>query len=137
MGDKTLNSLGNDEVVLFADAVHPTHAARRVGCWAPKQDKLATPIQIRGPRHIAAARHIREPAWTPKLVEALQQWRLEEPPGGKARIVVKLSAQVSEATNALQHRNNTYRPHRAFGEKAPAQYLAPGQANETTVSRMS
>jgi hypothetical protein len=34
-------SLGNDEVVLFADAVHPTHAARPVGCWAPKQDKLA------------------------------------------------------------------------------------------------
>jgi transposase len=39
--DKTLNSLGNDEVVLFADAVHPTHAARPVGCWAPKQEKLA------------------------------------------------------------------------------------------------
>jgi hypothetical protein len=33
--------LGNDEVVLFADAVHPTHAARPVGCWAPKQDRLA------------------------------------------------------------------------------------------------
>jgi hypothetical protein len=39
--DKLLNSLGNDEVVLFADAVHPTHAARPVGCWAPKQDNLA------------------------------------------------------------------------------------------------
>ena len=39
--DKLLNSLGDDEVVLFADAVHPTHAARPVGCWAPKQDKLA------------------------------------------------------------------------------------------------
>ena len=39
--DKILNSLGNDEVVLFADAVHPTHAARPVGCWALKQDKLA------------------------------------------------------------------------------------------------
>jgi hypothetical protein len=33
--------LGNDGVVLFADAVHPTHAARPVGCCAPKQDKLA------------------------------------------------------------------------------------------------
>ena len=30
-----LNSLGDDEAVLFADAVHPTHAARPVGCWAP------------------------------------------------------------------------------------------------------
>jgi transposase len=39
--DKLLNSLGNDEAVMFADAVHPTHAARPVGCWAPKADKLA------------------------------------------------------------------------------------------------
>ncbi len=36
-----LNSLGNDEAVLFADAVHPTHAVRPVGCWAPKEEKLA------------------------------------------------------------------------------------------------
>ena len=39
--DKLLNSLGANEAVLFADAVHPTHAARPVGCWAPKQDNLA------------------------------------------------------------------------------------------------
>ena len=39
--EKLLNSLGEDEAVLFADAVHPTHAARPVGCWAPKQDSLA------------------------------------------------------------------------------------------------
>ncbi len=39
--DKLLNSLGNDEAVLFVDAVHPTHAARPVGCWAPKQEKIA------------------------------------------------------------------------------------------------
>src|SRR5208282_142431 len=38
---KLLNSLGDDEAVVFADAVHPTHAARPVGCWAPKQDNLA------------------------------------------------------------------------------------------------
>ena len=31
--EKLLNSLGDDEAVLFADAVHPTHAARPVGCW--------------------------------------------------------------------------------------------------------
>ena len=31
----------DDEAVLFADAVHPTHAARPVGCWAPSQEKLA------------------------------------------------------------------------------------------------
>ena len=39
--DKLLNSLGDDEAVLFADAVHPTHAARPVGCWAPQADQLA------------------------------------------------------------------------------------------------
>src|SRR4249919_2626998 len=39
--EKLLNSLGDDEAVLFADAVHPTHAARPVGCWAPKPEKLA------------------------------------------------------------------------------------------------
>ena len=36
-----LNSLGPDEAALFVDAVHPTHAARPVGCWAPAEDTLA------------------------------------------------------------------------------------------------
>ena len=36
-----LNSLADNEAVLFADAVHPTHAARPAGCWAPSQEKLA------------------------------------------------------------------------------------------------
>jgi transposase len=35
--EKLSNSLGDNEAVLFADAVHPTHAARPVGCWAPKR----------------------------------------------------------------------------------------------------
>lgn len=39
--EKLLNSLGPDEAVLFLDAVHPTHAARPVGCWAPKEENLA------------------------------------------------------------------------------------------------
>ena len=33
--ERLLNSMGPDEAVLFADAVHPTHAARASGCWAP------------------------------------------------------------------------------------------------------
>jgi hypothetical protein len=32
-----LNQLPADEVVMFGDAVHPTHAGRPVGCWAPKE----------------------------------------------------------------------------------------------------
>ena len=39
--EKLLNSLGPDEAVLFMDAVHPTHAARPVGCWAPAKENLA------------------------------------------------------------------------------------------------
>ncbi len=39
--ENTLNSMGDDEVVVFVDAVHPTHAARPVGCWAAKEQKLA------------------------------------------------------------------------------------------------
>jgi len=38
---KLLNSLGPDEAAVFADAVHPTHAARPVGCWAPAKENLA------------------------------------------------------------------------------------------------
>jgi transposase len=36
-----LNQLEDDEAVLFADAVHPTHAVRPVGCWAPKDVAIA------------------------------------------------------------------------------------------------
>src|SRR5271165_6628049 len=39
--DNLLNNLGNDEAVLFADAVHPTHEVRPAGCWAPKHAKVA------------------------------------------------------------------------------------------------
>jgi transposase len=39
--EKLLNALGPDEAVLFLDAVHPTHAARPVGCWAPKEEHVA------------------------------------------------------------------------------------------------
>jgi len=38
-----LNHLDADEAVLFADAVHPTHAVRPVGCWAPKDTPIAVP----------------------------------------------------------------------------------------------
>lgn len=36
-----LKALPSDEAVLFADAVHPTHAAKPSGCWAPAGDRLA------------------------------------------------------------------------------------------------
>lgn len=36
-----LKGLPADEVVMFADAVHPTHAARPTGCWAPGDAKIA------------------------------------------------------------------------------------------------
>jgi transposase len=36
-----LNHLPADEAVIFADALHPTHAVRPVGCWAPKEVPVA------------------------------------------------------------------------------------------------
>ena len=39
--ENLLNSMGSDEAVLFMVAVHPTHAARPVGCWAPAKENLA------------------------------------------------------------------------------------------------
>jgi hypothetical protein len=32
-----MNRILADEAVIFADAAHPTHAVRPVGCWAPKE----------------------------------------------------------------------------------------------------
>lgn len=39
--ESLLNQLAADEAVVFADAVHPTHAVRPVGCWAPKDVPVA------------------------------------------------------------------------------------------------
>jgi len=36
-----VNHMDADETVLFAEAVHPTHAVGPVGCWAPKQSPMA------------------------------------------------------------------------------------------------
>ena len=38
--NKLLRNLADDEAVMFGDAVHPTHAARPAGCWAPKDTKV-------------------------------------------------------------------------------------------------
>ena len=38
--NQLLRNLADDEAILFGDAVHPTHAARPVGCWAPKDTKV-------------------------------------------------------------------------------------------------
>src|SRR5258708_23435457 len=39
--DALMNRLSADEAVIVADAVHPTHAVRPVGCWAPKEVPVA------------------------------------------------------------------------------------------------
>src|SRR3954447_25929441 len=39
-----LKTLLDDEAVMFADAMHPTHAARPVGCWTPKEVKVAVDL---------------------------------------------------------------------------------------------
>src|SRR5258708_27408502 len=47
--ENLLNQIGDDEAVLFGDAVHPTHAVRPVGCWGPK-DMAVAGSQRRGPQ---------------------------------------------------------------------------------------
>jgi hypothetical protein len=37
------STIGDDEAVLFGDAVHPTHAVRPVGCWGSKDVQIAVP----------------------------------------------------------------------------------------------
>lgn len=39
--DRLMCGLGPDEAVVFADAVHPTHQVRAVGCWAPTGEVVA------------------------------------------------------------------------------------------------
>ena len=39
--DALLNQLSANEAVVFVNAVHPTHAVRPVGCWAPKEVAVA------------------------------------------------------------------------------------------------
>jgi transposase len=44
-----LNHIGDDEAVLFGDAVHPTHAVRPVGCWATEHAREGpkdTPVGV-------------------------------------------------------------------------------------------
>jgi hypothetical protein len=36
-----MNRIFADGVVIFADATHPTHAVRPVGCWVPKEVPVA------------------------------------------------------------------------------------------------
>lgn len=38
---KMISALGTDEVILFGDAVHPTHATRPSGCWGLATEDLA------------------------------------------------------------------------------------------------
>ena len=39
--EKLMNGLPDDEVVLFSDAVHPTHITHPAGCWGPKDVEVA------------------------------------------------------------------------------------------------
>jgi hypothetical protein len=61
--EKLLNSLPDNEAVVFVDAVHPNHAARPASCWALVSDMRAV---RRGDPRIPTRKS------APKLVEVLQ-----------------------------------------------------------------
>lgn len=52
------------------------------------------PVRSRRPQRL------RKATWTPQLVKAVEEWRMEEPTWGKARIVVKLREQGFKASEA-------------------------------------
>jgi hypothetical protein len=67
---------------------------------------------------------IRKTTWTTQLVQAVEEWRLEEPMRAKAKILVKLIEQglkVSEATEGSQAPKSCYKPRPA----APLQACTP------------
>lgn len=146
------------EAVRRRDAVARWQQARRDGLGAEQAAKavghpLSTlyrwakdaPVSSRRPKTL------RKPTWTAKLVEAVEEWRLEEPTWGKARIAVKLQQQgfaVSEATvgRILAHllkrgaivpvptlrkaaKTRKWTAKRRFAERLPkhAKATAPGQ----------
>jgi transposase len=49
--ESLLNQLPDDEMVMFADAVHPVHGARPVGCWVRPDEALAVE-QMTGRDHL-------------------------------------------------------------------------------------
>ena len=55
--ENLLNSLADDEAAMFADAVHPTHAARPVGCRAARRRKARDRTNERATTHKHSRRH--------------------------------------------------------------------------------
>jgi putative transposase len=96
------------DVVERRDAVARWHQARRDGLTAEQAAKaVGTPLSTLyrwakdAPPKSRRPKTTRKTTWTTKLVQAVEEWRLEEPTWGKAKIVVKLRGEgfaVSEAT---------------------------------------
>ena len=62
--------LADDEAVLFGDAVHPTHAVRPVGCWAPKESPVAV-AQASGRQRLSIHGAIDPETGQTRMLEAL------------------------------------------------------------------
>ena len=96
------------DVVERRDAVARWHQARRDGLTTEQAAKaVGTPLSTLyrwakdAPLKSRRPETTRKTIWTTKLVQAVEEWRLEEPAWGKAKIVVKLREQgftASEAT---------------------------------------
>jgi hypothetical protein len=57
-----MNRIFADEAMIFADAAHPTHAVRPVGCRAPKEVPIAVEQSSGRDRLTFTARSIWRPA---------------------------------------------------------------------------
>jgi len=115
------------DVVERRDAVARWHQARRDGLTAVQAAKaVGTPLSTLyrwakdAPVRSRRPNTIRKTAWTTKLVQAVEEWRREEPTWGKAKIVVKLREQGFTASEATIGRILAYLVKRGAIQPVPA-----------------
>ena len=102
-----LETQERSDVVERRDAVARWHQARRDGLTASQAAKaVGTPLSTLyrwakdTPPKSRRPKTARKTTWTTKLVQAVEEWRLEEPTWGKAKIVVKLREEGSATSEA-------------------------------------
>jgi hypothetical protein len=69
-----MNTRPTDAAVMFADAVHPTHAVRPVGCWPPPWSPA---------EHTNKAPRCTSPTFHPKRIEGYRWQGFIPPAAGK------------------------------------------------------
>jgi hypothetical protein len=80
--ESLMNRIEADEAVFFADAVHPTHTVRPVGCWAPKDVPVAVEqssgrnrLNIHGSIDLETGQTVMNGVRTVDAISTIMLWR--------------------------------------------------------------